>query len=92
MPGPEHHEDPSGSSAYGSALRTAGPLLTSGLQMAAGIVFMGFLGYLLDLHWSTQPWLMVVGIVFGAGAGMYLFIRTAIAVGSKEKQEEVGPS
>jgi F0F1-type ATP synthase assembly protein I len=60
--------------------------------MAAGTVFMGFLGYLLDQHWSSQPWLMVVGIFFGAGAGLYLFIRTAIGMSGKDKKEDPGSS
>ena len=82
----------SGFSDYGNALRAAGPLFTSGLQMAAGIVFMGFLGYLLDRRWSTQPWLMVVGIFFGAAAGMYLFIRTAIGMSTKDTKDKPGSS
>jgi len=90
MPEPGRLRDQSGFTDYGKALRAAGPLFTSGLQMAGGIVLMGFLGYLLDQHWSTQPWLMVAGIFFGAGAGMYVFIRTAIEISRKEKKEEPG--
>ena len=92
MPHPEDSKERSGISEYGRALRAAGPLLTSGLQMAAGTALMGFLGYLLDRHWSTQPWLMVAGVFFGAGAGLYLFIRTVIEISSKDKKEEPGSS
>lgn len=38
------------------------------------IVLMGF-GWALDRWLDTSPWLVVVGIVVGAGVGFYQFIR-----------------
>ena len=41
--------------------------------VVAGLIF----GWLMDRWLGTQPWLLVVGIVIGAGAGLYEFIRTS---------------
>jgi ATP synthase protein I len=38
------------------------------------IVLMGF-GWALDRWLNTSPWLVVAGIVVGAGVGFYQFIR-----------------
>ena len=40
----------------------------------ATVTLMGF-GWALDRWLGTTPWLVVVGIVLGAGAGFYQFIR-----------------
>ena len=76
MENPKNRNSDSGVSSYGKAIRTAGPLFTSGLQIAVAVGLMCFLGYLLDQYLGTTPWLMVGGIFFGAAAGLYLFIRT----------------
>ena len=53
----------------------------SGLVYAAVLSFvlstvtMLGLGWLLDRWLGTAPWLVVVGIVTGAGVGFYQFIR-----------------
>jgi ATP synthase protein I len=38
------------------------------------VVLMGF-GWALDRWLGTSPWLVVAGIVVGAGVGFYQFIR-----------------
>jgi ATP synthase protein I len=35
------------------------------------------IGWLLDRWLGTKPWLMVVGLVLGAAAGFYEFVRAA---------------
>jgi len=55
----------------------------SGLAYAAGFALFGSVaagllaGWLLDRWLGTAPWLLVAGIVLGAAAGFYEFIRTA---------------
>ncbi len=66
-------------------LRNGAPLLTAGIQLAAATGIIGLIGYWLDHFWNTTPWLMVVGIFLGAGAGMYLFVKTVTDV-TKEEQ------
>jgi F0F1-type ATP synthase assembly protein I len=38
------------------------------------VALMGF-GWLLDRWLETKPWLLVTGIVLGAGIGFYQFVR-----------------
>lgn len=73
---------------YGASLRTAGPLLTSGLQIAIAIGLMGYFGYWLDHKYETSPWLMVAGIFFGATAGLVQFIRTVNRLEQKKSNAE----
>jgi ATP synthase protein I len=55
----------------------------SGLAYAAGFslftaVLAGLIaGWLMDRWLGTQPWLLVAGIVLGAGVGFYQFIRVS---------------
>ena len=35
------------------------------------------LGWLLDRWLGTRPWLLIAGLVLGAAAGFYEFIRTS---------------
>ncbi|MBI1806877.1 MAG: AtpZ/AtpI family protein [Ignavibacteria bacterium] len=86
MKNPEGERTDSGFSSYGKALRTAGPLFTSGLQMAVAVGLLCFLGYLSDKQFGTTPWLMVTGVFVGAAAGFYLFMRTVSSL-DKNKPE-----
>ncbi len=65
MAGPENEETSRKSGlAYGAAL----------VLFSSVISFCG-LGWLLDRWLGTKPWLLVAGIVLGAAAGFYQFIR-----------------
>lgn len=51
--------------------------MDSGLRavsmLIAGLLFYGGLGWLLD-RWLQTSWLLPVGLLFGAAAGVYLVI------------------
>ena len=53
----------------------------SGIAYAAGVVLFTSVislcgvGWLLDRWLGTKPWLLVTGIVLGAVAGFYQFVR-----------------
>ena len=65
MPGPDNEEANRKSGiAYGAAL-----VLFSSVASLCGV------GWLLDRWLGTKPWLLVIGIVLGAVAGFYQFIR-----------------
>lgn len=55
----------------------------SGLAYAAAFSLFGaviaglLLGWLLDRWLGTRPWLLVAGLVLGAAAGFYEFIRAS---------------
>ncbi len=70
-----------------NALRTVGPLLTAGIQMAVAVCVVGFLGSLVDRALGTSPWMLLAGILLGAAAGMVLFIRTVNEVNRNEQEE-----
>ncbi|MFZ0529982.1 MAG: AtpZ/AtpI family protein [Propionicimonas sp.] len=42
-------------------------------MLIAGLLFYGGLGWLLD-RWLQTSWLLPVGLLFGAAAGVYLVI------------------
>jgi ATP synthase protein I len=67
----------------GSVLRSVGPLLGSGLQLAISVVLMFFIGRWLDGLCGTTPWLMVTGIAFGFAAGMVALVKTVNALSRK---------
>ena len=70
------------------ALETAFIVIGSGIASLAGaVVLMLFAGMWLDGKFGTSPWLMVAGIFFGLGAGMFQFIRTVAAVDRQEADE-----
>ena len=47
-----------------------------GLQFAASIGLFAWLGHWLDGRFGTAPWLLLLGVFFGAGAAFYsMYIR-----------------
>lgn len=71
-----------------NAIRAGGPLLGAGVQMAAAVVLMFFFGRWLDTKFGTDPWLMIIGIVFGVSGGMYTFIKTVSDVDKEEEKNK----
>lgn len=88
MEDPENKKAPSGPANSLKAFRDAGPLLGLGIQMAAAVVVMFFLGRWLDDKWGTAPWMMLVGLLFGAGGGLYNFIHTVNAIDQKKSEKK----
>jgi F0F1-type ATP synthase assembly protein I len=87
MENPEQKKSDSGFSSHMRAIRAAGPLFGSGIQLAASVVLMFFIGRWLDGLWNSTPWLMIVGLFFGFGAGLYNFIKIVSKV-EKDKTKE----
>ncbi|MDI6802358.1 MAG: AtpZ/AtpI family protein [Bacteroidota bacterium] len=65
------------------AYREAMPYLAIGVQMAAMVIIMFLVGKWADDKFSTQPWLMIVGIFFGISAGFYHFFKFVSAESKK---------
>ncbi|HEX9422413.1 MAG TPA: AtpZ/AtpI family protein [Pyrinomonadaceae bacterium] len=55
--------------------RKSGIAYAAALTLFASVVSLCGVGWLLDRWLGTKPWLLVVGIVLGAAAGFYEFIR-----------------
>ena len=55
--------------------RKSGLAYAAALSLFAAVVSGLIIGWLLDRWLGTGPWLLVSGIVLGAAAGFYEFIR-----------------
>ena len=55
--------------------RKTGLAYAAAFSLFAAVVSGIVLGWLLDRWLGTQPWLLVAGLVLGAAAGFYQFIR-----------------
>jgi F0F1-type ATP synthase assembly protein I len=61
--------------------------MTLGLQLAITVVAFFFLGRWLDGKFGTDPWLMLGGLLLGAGGGLAAFLRKAMDMGKQEDRE-----
>ncbi len=53
-------------------------LASEGTQMAITLLLGVFVGYKLDAHWKTSPWLTLAGSVLGIAVGMYGFLKRVL--------------
>ncbi len=67
----------SGSAAYAGA----------GLQFAVSLLVSLFLGQWLDRRLGTDPWLMMLGVFLGGGAGFYAMYRRLMAAQARDEAE-----
>lgn len=65
-----------------------GPYLGLGVQLAASIVLMFFLGYWLDGKFGTSPVLTIIGAFLGGFVGIYSVIKTVLDLNRKNKSEK----
>lgn len=70
------------------AYKEAAPYLVLGGQLALTAILMFLIGWWADLQLGTGPWLMVVGTLLGATAGMINFFRAIIGLGSKRDRRQ----
>ena len=55
--------------------RKSGVAYAAAFSLFAAVVSGMIVGWLLDRWLGTKPWLLVAGVVLGAAAGFYEFIR-----------------
>jgi ATP synthase protein I len=55
--------------------RKSGIAYAAAFNLFVSVVGFGGIGWLLDRWLGTDPWLLVAGLVLGAIAGFYQFIR-----------------
>ncbi len=72
---------------YGSGLKSTARFSTVGLELALSIVFGLFVGDWLDGVFGTEPWLTLVMLIVGAGAGFLALYRAL-----KRLQQDDGDS
>jgi F0F1-type ATP synthase assembly protein I len=88
MSGPEGEKEDPGLSGRRNSLWSMGVLFGSGMQLAISVALMFFVGRWADERYHTAPWLLITGVLFGVGAGLYNFIRTAIGIDDRSQHEE----
>lgn len=59
----------------GDENRRSGLAYAAALSLFFSVATLLGLGWMLDRWLKTSPWLMVAGIVVGAGVGLYEFVR-----------------
>ena len=70
-----------------SSIATLGKAFGILMEFSVGtLVFIG-IGWLLDNWLGTDPWLVIVGVVFGFGGGTYRMIRQVKALGGESGGE-----
>jgi F0F1-type ATP synthase assembly protein I len=52
-----------------------------GTELAASVVGMLLVGYFLDQHFNTSPWLLLTGAAVGMTGGFYNFFREVQKLG-----------
>ncbi len=60
--------------------RNSGIAYAAAFSLFASVVSGLIVGWLLDRWLGTKPWLLVAGIVLGAAAGFYEFIRSTVKI------------
>lgn len=62
------------------------PYLGMGVQLAATIVIMLFIGNWLDNKFDEKPLFTIIFAILGVITGMYNLIKTALSIGNKSKK------
>lgn len=79
-------------SGLGHGARPRGPnagwsAVGLGFEMAVTIALCTYAGLWLDRKLGTEPWLLIVGVFFGAGAGFYSVYRTLTTLQHRREEE-----
>lgn len=69
-----------------SSVRRAQPYIDASWQLIGAIVLCTFGGLWLDRWLGTSPWLVIVGSLFGVGAGLTVFLRIVLRLDRREKE------
>lgn len=81
MNSPDPTNEPQQRKGFAEGLKDYGPFLTSGMQLALGVVVFFFIGVWLDGKLESSPWFTIIGAFIGATGGLIKFIREAMEFG-----------
>jgi F0F1-type ATP synthase assembly protein I len=71
-------KDNNGSNGVNKTYRELAPYLGLGLQLAATVIIMVFLGIWLDKKFNSGPYLTVICSALGVFAALYNFIKSVL--------------
>lgn len=74
-----------GVKGFTESYKEAAPYLGLGIQLAATIVIMVYLGTWLDGYFETKNIFILICSLFGLGAGLYNFIKTVNQLEKRKK-------
>jgi F0F1-type ATP synthase assembly protein I len=74
-------------SKFAKYYKDVGPYLGTGVQLAATVVIMFFIGRWLDGVTGTDPLLTLIFAVLGIAAGLYNFIKTVLTLSKPEDEK-----
>ena len=60
--------------------RKSGQAYAAAFSLFSAVVAGLIIGWLLDRRLGTKPWLLVTGIILGAAAGFYEFVRSTAKI------------
>ena len=69
------------------SLRKVGPYLYVGGTLAVCVTMGALGGHWLDVKLDTEPWLLLIGSLFGIFAGFYHFFKVVLQWGRENKHE-----
>lgn len=78
--------DPDGPEHRPPLLAEGGEYMGAGFQFAGAILFFLLVGRWLDERLGTDPWLLILGVLVGGGAGFFSLYRQLVIV-PREREE-----
>ena len=74
--------------SLGEAYRQLAPFMGLGTELAASVAGMLLIGYFLDKHFGTAPWLLLVGAAVGLTGGFYNFIKEVQKLSKRDNKSK----
>ena len=62
--------------------------LRLGLEMVSGVIAGGAIGWFLDRWLETEPWLLILFVLLGIGAGLMNVIRASAAMSRRDRARD----
>jgi ATP synthase protein I len=69
------------------AYRELAPYMGLGLELATSVAGMLLIGYFLDKHFNTYPWLLLTGAGVGLIGGFFNFIKSIQRLSKSDKKQ-----
>jgi F0F1-type ATP synthase assembly protein I len=71
--------------SFVAVMRTIAPLMHFGWTLAVAVGGLGYIGHLLDMKWSTDPWMTLLGVLLGIFTSFFTFFKIISKINQKER-------